>query len=76
MRELLLQLGSVQQWCEERRSGVPSTRLTVKLREVRRIPRLEQVLRQFVDGGIVRVNGGSHRVETVTLCSSLLLRVF
>jgi hypothetical protein len=76
VRELLLQLRSVQQWCEERRSGVPSIRLTVKLREVRRIPRLEQVLRQFVDGGVVRVNGGSHRVETVTLCSSLLLRVF
>eukprot|EP00966_Prymnesium_polylepis_P048471 1122551-Prymnesium_polylepis.1 len=76
LRELLNELQPVRGWIEERRSGVPPSRVTLKLSDVQKVPHLDEVLRHQHLYTDIRFQSGKHRACTVTLSSALLVRVF
>jgi hypothetical protein len=76
LRQLLMEIESIRGWFDQRRSGVPPSRVTLKLSDVRKVPHLEDVLRQQQLYTHIRFQSGKHRACTVTLSSALLVRVF
>jgi hypothetical protein len=71
-----MEIESIRGWFDQRRSGVPPSRVTLKLSDVRKVPHLEDVLRQQQLYTHIRFQSGKHRACTVTLSSALLVRVF